>query len=343
MSKVFNKLQVFTKTPNFREAVKLVTKPLIEPKDDEVRVKIIYTGLNATDINITAARYFTDGKIPFDIGLEGLGLIDAVGSKVEMQPNTPVMVMKSQNSDCFSEYVYATKKELIPLPDLRPNYLVSAVNGLTASIALDKKAFLKENEKILVTAAAGGTGQIVVQWAKKCGAYVIAMTSSDAKSQMLKSLGADFIINYRTENVSEVLQKNFPQGVDVVWETIGGETMRTLFNHLAVRGRMVLIGAITNYSKDGNFSVPIDDLNLKLLMGSKSLVGFMLPNYSDSYPEYLPKLIGMIANGSIQANVDLGENTAEGKFFGLDQIARAEEHLHSGKNIGKVVVQIQEA
>lgn len=70
MSKVFNKLQVFTKTPNFREAVKLVTKPLIEPKDDEVRVKIIYTGLNATDINITAARYFTDGKIPFDIGLE---------------------------------------------------------------------------------------------------------------------------------------------------------------------------------------------------------------------------------------------------------------------------------
>ena len=70
MSKTFKKLSVVEKTPDFRKAVRVVDVPLVQPKDDEVVVKNIYVGVNATDINITAARYFTDGKLPFDIGLE---------------------------------------------------------------------------------------------------------------------------------------------------------------------------------------------------------------------------------------------------------------------------------
>ena len=70
MSKTFKKLSVFEKTTDFRRAVKVVEVPLVPPQDDQVLVKNIYAGVNATDINITAARYFTDGKIPFDIGLE---------------------------------------------------------------------------------------------------------------------------------------------------------------------------------------------------------------------------------------------------------------------------------
>ena len=66
----FRKLQVFTKTTDFKQAVKVVEVPLVEPEPDRIRVKQLYAGVNATDINITAARYFTDGKIPFDIGFE---------------------------------------------------------------------------------------------------------------------------------------------------------------------------------------------------------------------------------------------------------------------------------
>lgn len=69
-TKVFRKLQVFKITPSFREAVKLVEVPLDPPKQDEIRVKNIFAGVNASDINMTAARYFTDGIIPFDIGME---------------------------------------------------------------------------------------------------------------------------------------------------------------------------------------------------------------------------------------------------------------------------------
>lgn len=70
MAKVFRKLQVFTKTTDFKAATKLVEVPLIRPNENEIRVKNIYAGVNASDINITSARYFTDGIVPFDIGLE---------------------------------------------------------------------------------------------------------------------------------------------------------------------------------------------------------------------------------------------------------------------------------
>lgn len=342
----YRKLQVFTKTTDFKQAVKLVEVPLVEPAADRVRVKQIYAGVNATDINITAARYFTDGKIPFDIGLESLGFVDAIGADIpagKFKVGQPVIVFDSANSQGFSEYVYKTPEALIPVPSADPKFLVTLVNGLTASIALDKSGRVQKGDKVLITAAAGGTGQIAVQWAKQRGAYVIALTSTAAKAEYLKSLGADYIINYREQDLDKVLTEQFPEGVDVIWETIGGSTFTTLFNHLATKGRLVIIGSIQSYKSDGLRGAEIPDLNTKLIMGSKSLNGFVLFNFASDIPEYLPQLIGGIASGTIKAQVDLGEKSPEGKFFGLDQAWRAEEWLHSSKNLGKVVVQIQNA
>ncbi|OTF72346.1 hypothetical protein BLA29_014417, partial [Euroglyphus maynei] len=78
------------------------------------------------------------------------------------------------------------------------------------------------------------------------------MTSTDKKAEYLKKLGADMIINYKTENIDQVLAEKFPNGIDVVWETIGGEIFKTLFKHLAIKGRMILIGSISNYSTEQN-------------------------------------------------------------------------------------------
>ena len=252
-------------------------------------------------------------------------------------------------------------KSLVPVPELKPNFIVANVNGLTAALGLDKQGRIEPNEKVLITAAAGGTGQIAVQWAKQRGCYVIGTTSSIEKEKFLKSLGVDLVINYREQNMDNVLREKFPDGIDVIWETIGGETFSMLFQHLAIKGRMIVIGSTTTYQGDGLFDVPISNLNakvshfpqihykfnlvfyLQLLMRSQSLNGFMLTQYGSDYAEYLPKLISSIALGKIRANVDLGETTSEGKFFGLDQTVRAEEWLHSGNNQGKVVVQVQDA
>ena len=99
---------------------------------------------------------------------------------------------------------------MIPIPELKPNYIVTNVNGLTASLALDKAGRIQPGDKVLITAAAGGTGQIAVQWAKQKGCYVIGTTSSSDKAAFLKEIGVDLVINYKEENMDSVLKEKFP-------------------------------------------------------------------------------------------------------------------------------------
>ncbi|CAG2109400.1 unnamed protein product, partial [Medioppia subpectinata] len=130
MSKNYNKLSVFKKSTDFREAVRVVSVPLNPPNDDEVLVKTIYAGVNATDVNISAGRYDPNSQLPFDVGLE-----------------------------------YAKPDELIPIPSLKPEFIGLLVCGLTATIGLDELGRIQKGDKVLITASAGGTGHIGIQWA----------------------------------------------------------------------------------------------------------------------------------------------------------------------------------
>lgn len=336
---MFRKLQVFTKTTDFAKATKIVEAPLDNPKDDEVLVKNHYSGINATDINISAGRYFTDGVVPYNIGFEGLGTIQSIGSKVTgFTAGQSVLYLGNSG---FSEYIYAKAEQLIPVPEVHPKYLSLPVNGLTATIGLDKAGLIKSGEKVLITAAAGGTGQVGVQWAKSKGCHVIGTTSSEEKANYLKSIGCDHVINYKQNDLFEELSKVYPEGVDVIWETIGGETFTKLVDHLAVHGRIVVVGGITGYKESGFPKVNLSDLPSKILMKSNSVTGFLLLNENQHFKEYTVELLKQIASGKMQIKTDMGETVTGGPFKGLEGVSRAVEHLHTGKSSGKVVVHIQ--
>jgi NADPH-dependent curcumin reductase CurA len=335
-NRTYKKLVVTTVTPDFRKAVETVTCDLKEPEAKQVLVKNLYAGVNATDINITAARYFTDGKTPFDIGFEGLGTVEQIGSEVEgFIVGQPVLYMGSSG---YAEYIYATKEQLIPVPDARPEFLVTMVNGLTASIGLDVAGRIKSDETVLITAAAGGTGHIAVQWAKAKGCHVIGTTSSDEKADFLRSIGADKVINYKTEDLDAALTRDYPNGVDVIWETIGGKTFEMLLNHLAPKGRMVVIGGITGYKDVGFPEVGLKNLAGKLVFNSLTIAGFLVMSETEKFPEYLTRLITDIVVGKLTVKYDTGVKTEGGEFKGLQDAVRGVEHLHSGKNEGKVIV-----
>lgn len=209
------------------------------------------------------------------------------------------------------------------MPDARPEFVSTLVNGLTASIALDLKGQIKSGEKVLITAAAGGTGQIAVQWAKKKGCYVIGTTSSDEKGEFLKSIGVDKVINYRKEDLNTVLKESFPEGLDVIWETIGGEVFEVLADHLANRGRLVVIGAITGYKGE---DVPKVRINARsLIFKNATVAGFLLTEERARFAEYLPQLIGAIVDGSLKIVIDTGDETAGGRFKGIADAPRAVE------------------
>ena len=141
-----------------------------------------------------------------------IGIVDHIGSsvKTELKLGSPVLVTDPTRFDGFAEYVYKTTDYLVPLPDLRPEYLVSYGSGLTASIGIDIAGRVKPGDKVLIVAAAGGTGQIAVQWAKYRGAYVIGTTSSEEKAAYLKSIGVNCVINYKQVDLDQTLTEKFP-------------------------------------------------------------------------------------------------------------------------------------
>ena len=340
--RLFNKLQVVKLSSNFREATKLVQVPIPKPEAGSVLIKNLYAGVNASDVNISAGRYWTDGNLPFDVGFEGLGSIEEVGSDVTLQKDQAVLFWRS-GSGAYSGYALADAKSVLPVPDVKPEYLLSLACGLTAAIGLEEAGRIKSGEKVLITAAAGGTGHIAVQWAKKAGCFVIGTTSSDEKAAFLKQLGCDHVINYKHEDLGTVLKTQYPDGIDVIWETIGGNVFETLVNRLAIGGRLLLIGGIKGYTTDSKSGMPPADLSnlpAKLLMKSQSLVGFNMLNARHLIPKYWPRLIEGIRSKDLITKVDLGETSPGGPFTGVQDAVRAVEYLHSGMNQGKVVVKI---
>ena len=170
---------------------------------------------------------------------------------------------------------------------------------------------------------------------------MIGITSNKEKSDYLKSIGCDCVINYREKSLSDSLTQLYPKGVDVIWETIGGEMTAMLIDHLAFHGRMIVAGGMSGYKKEGYPRANLEDAPLKIKNKSLSLNGFALFKFVEYFEEYTQQLMELITSGKIKVRVDMGESTPEGPFKDIYAVARGVEYLHTGKSYGKVVIQLR--
>ncbi|KAH0872334.1 hypothetical protein HID58_069696 [Brassica napus] len=330
----FEKIIVHDLSHNFRNATRIVRAPLQLPiGPHQVLLKIIYAGVNASDVNFSSGRYFSGGspKLPFDAGFEGVGLIAAVGESVKnLQVGTPAAVM---TFGAYSEYMIVSSKHVLPVPRPDPEVVAMLTSGLTALIALEKAGQMKSGETVLVTAAAGGTGQFAVQLAKLAGNKVIATCGGSEKAKLLKELGVDRVIDYKAEDIKTVLKKEFPKGVDIIYESVGGRMFDLCLNALAVYGRLIVIGMISQYQGEKGWQpANYPGLCEKILAKSQTVAGFFLVQYSQLWKQNLDKLFHLYSLGKLKVRID------QKKFIGLNAVADAVEYLHSGKSTGKVVV-----
>ncbi|KAG0411947.1 hypothetical protein HPB47_010921 [Ixodes persulcatus] len=341
----YRKLVCVKVTSNFREAVSVVTERTPKLEGKEVFLKTKYAGINASDVNVTAARY-SAATPPFNVGIESVAEVVAVGDDVKHLPvGSAVATINVPGYGAFSEYQRILASKVFPIPKAVPEVIPLLISGLTAAIGLDEQGRIKEGETVLITAAAGGLGHLAVQWAKAAKCHVIGTCSSIEKEVYLKSIGCDKVINYKTHDLGAEVEKSYPNGVDVIWETIGGKTFEVLLNHLSIRGRLVVVGAITGYQGIDKAvpDVNLEDLPSKLLMRSATVSGFFLTQYTHLFPEYVAKLQKMLQDGTIVPKVDFGLNADGGELKGLDGCIRGVEYLHSGKSVGKVVVKLDES
>ncbi|DAZ99730.1 TPA: hypothetical protein N0F65_003517 [Lagenidium giganteum] len=331
----FKQILVHTRSTDFRQATEIVEVPAVpSPSANHVVVKNAYVGINATDINITNGAY-VDRPLPFSCGLEAVGTVVSVGAGVSNVKVGDYVAYRKIGA--FAEYVEVAADTLIQSPELSPTVVSLTVCGIAASIALEHVGEMRSNETVLVTAAAGGTGQFVVQLAKQAGNHVIGTCSSDEKAEFLKSLGCDRVINYKKEDVSSVLKKEYPSGVNLVFETVGGEMFRAAVENIAVHGRIIVFGYISGYKesdREKQAQMLVSELAPRLLSKSASVRGYLSVNHTDRVPSHMKKLLNMVAEKKLSAGIDPTE------FVGLSSVADALDHLYAGKNMGKVVVRL---
>ena len=308
------------------EALKYVDVPIPEPQDGEARVKIEVIGVNFLDIYQRIGRY--QGAVPFTLGQEAAGTVDAVGQNVtDVKPGDRVAYASVQGS--YAEYAIVPVWRLVPIPTgVDASQAVAAmVQGMTAHYLTFSTYPLKAGETALVHAAGGGTGQLLVQVAKLCGARVIGTVSTEEKARLAREAGADEVILYtQTDFEAEVKRLTNNIGVDVVYDSVGKDTFEKSLNCLRRRGYMVLYGA------SSGAVAPIDPqlLNAK---GSLYLTRPYIGHYTADRAELLGRmndLFSWMAGGELKVRID--------KTFPLAEVAEAHRYLEDRKSKGKILL-----
>jgi NADPH2:quinone reductase len=214
----------------------------------EVLVKVAYAGVNFTDIYRRQGSYARSDtyltKLPLVLGIEGGGRIDAIGEEVTgLAPGDRVVFFVPNGA--YAEYAVANACRVARVPDDvdLDSAVALMIQGLTAHYLTHSAYDLKSGDRCLVHAAAGGVGQLLVQIAKLKGAQVLATAGSDAKAAIVRRLGADLVIPYRQTDFREaVMQATAGRGVDVVYDSVGKDTLRDSLRSLRTRGLCVLFG-----------------------------------------------------------------------------------------------------
>jgi len=297
-----------------------------EPGEGEARVKIEATGVNFIDIYHRIGRY--QGTLPLTLGQEAAGIVDAVGPKVtDVKIGDRVAYASVQGS--YAEYAIAPAWRLVPIPAGVDAQHAAAVmlQGMTAHYLTHSTYPLKTGETALVHAAGGGTGQLLVQIAKRRGARVIGTVSTSEKAALAREAGADEVINYtQTDFDVEVKRLTNNAGVDVVYDSVGKDTFDKSLNCIRRRGYMVLFGA------SSGAVAPIDPQTLNA-KGSLFLTRPFLAHYTADRAELLGRvndLFKWIAAGELKVRID--------KTFPLTEAAEAHRYLEGRQSKGKIIL-----
>lgn len=300
--------------------------PMPEPKEGEVRIKVAAAGLNFIDTYHRMGWYPLPR--PFILGQEAAGVVDSVGAGVtEFKPGDPVAYCMAQGG--YADYAVAPARLLVKVPSGVSSQQAAAVmlQGMTAHYLTHSTYPLKSGDIALIHAAAGGTGALVVQMAKRLGAHVIATVGSEEKADVARASGADDVIVYTQQDFeAETKRLTGGKGCHVVYDSVGKATFEKSLNCLRPRGYMVLFGQASGQ---------VDPLNPQVLnqKGSIYLTRPSLGAYIATRDELLWRandLFTWLAAGQLEVRID--------KSFPLAEAAAAHSYLEGRNTKGKVLL-----
>lgn len=298
-------------------------QPLL--KSDEILLEMKSIGVNYADVYRRKGNYHLAGQPPFILGYEGSGIVAAIGKDVS-HITIGDRIGFADVPYANAEYVAVPISKAIPLPegisfDTAASMLLQ---GLTAQYLTEDSYSIKNNDTVLVHAAAGGVGQNLVQIAKMKGATVIGLTSSPEKAAIVSNIGADAVFLYKDEWVAQTLDFTANKGVSVVYESVGA-TLMSSFEATRIAGTVVF------YGMAGGDPEPIDP---RMLMDtSKTLTGGDLWNVLTT-PTARQERANRLFNWLLEDHI----KTPEPTVFALENGADAHRFLESRQSTGKLLL-----
>src|SRR6476659_7726554 len=309
-------------------------EPVHDPGAGQILVKILYVSLDPA-----MRGWMNEGKsyIP-PVGIGEVMRAGAVGRVIAAQNAGFAVGDHGVGMFGMQEYALSDGKgvnkvdpRLAPLPVFLGTL---GMPGLTAYFGLLEVGALKPGDTVVVSGAAGAVGMPVGQIAKIKGARAVGLAGSKEKCDyVVKELGFDACINYKTEDVKDALRQHCPKGINVYFDNVGGEILDAALAQLARGARVVICGAISQYCSTSGFKGPNNYMSL--LVNRARMEGFVVFNYASRYAEALREMAGWYSAGKLKSREDIAE--------GFQNFPETLLRLFSGENFGKQVLKVADA
>ncbi|KAL5836130.1 hypothetical protein ACOSQ4_015627 [Xanthoceras sorbifolium] len=321
--------------------IKAAVLPLkVEPGTNTIIVKNLYVSIDPYQVNRIKSFSSSQSAINFATRVTPGTAFDAYGvGKVVVSGNP-----EFEEGDLvvgfitWGDYTVVEPGAMLRKCDsmgLPLSYQVGILgfSGLTAYAGLFDICKPKKGEKMFVSAASGSVGNLVGQYAKLFGCYVVGSTGSNKKVALLKKkLGFDEAFNYKEEiDLKATLKRYFPDGIDIYFDNVGAEMQEAAVANMKTFGRVVVCGVISEYTDAGKRAAP--DM-LDVVYKRIKIHGFLTPDHMSMYQDFLQKTCDHLRAGEIQVLEDISS--------GVESIPSAFVGLFRGDNIGKKIVQIAE-
>jgi NADPH2:quinone reductase len=313
-------------SPGGTEVLKLVEMPTPAPGSGQALVRVEAAGVNFIDIYQRSGVYKI--PMPFTLGQEGAGVVEAVGQGVS-EVRAGDRVAWSGPLGSYASHQVLAAARLVPIPrglDSR-SAAAAMLQGMTAHYLVTDTFPLRPGHMCLIHAAAGGVGQLFCQLASRAGAHVIGTAGGADKGRQAKQAGAHEVIDYRTQDFeAEVKRITGGAGVHVVYDSVGKDTWEKSLRCLRPRGMLVLFGQSSG-------SVPPFDAQLLATGGSLFLTRPTLASYVITRDELLNRagaVLGAVERGDLKLKIE--------EALPLAQAAKAHELLASRKTSGKLLL-----
>ncbi len=299
------------------EVMHLIDLPDPVPAADEVLLDVTAIGINYADTHQTENSYLSPQSLPMIPGLEITGMFE--GKRF----------LAAASSGGYAQKATANKAALIAIPDgvTDQQALCMLVQGSTAWHLLKTMGHLEKGQSVVVHAAAGGVGTIAIQLAKLWGAKVIAVTSSEEKSKLATSLGADAVVDARSSELSQAIREaNGGKGVDLVLEMVGGTTFDQSLLALTAFGKLITFGMASR-------TAPTPIHPGALMHGSKTVSGFWLSNCfgkKELMNDVIDELFTLVIEGKLKPII--------GATYPLSDAATAHRAMLSRETVGKIAL-----